>query len=290
MQTPSDQTGGDNTYVLDAESGAEMARLTHQHQIVTKFMDGPLPASIKLPQNSDILDIACGPGGWVLDVAYERPKSQVVGIDISQKAIEYALARAYSQRLENNTTFLRMDATKRLDFPDASFDMVNARFLIGFMIPEAWTSFAQECRRITRPGGYIRLTECDDMGTTTSPAFEKLWGMTASAFKKARRSFSPEGRNFNITPMLGQFLQHAGYTNIQTIPHVIDWSAGAEEHESMFQDWMIGLQLLQPLQTKMGVTTQQQAEELHRLALAEMMLNDFRALWYFASVIGQLPS
>ncbi len=37
MQTPSDQTGGDNTYVLDAESGAEMARLTHQHQIVTKF-------------------------------------------------------------------------------------------------------------------------------------------------------------------------------------------------------------------------------------------------------------
>jgi hypothetical protein len=128
------------------------------------------------------------------------------------------------------------------------------------------------------------------MGTTTSPAFEKLWGMTASAAKKARRSFSPEGRNFNITPMLGQFLRHAGYKNIQTIPHVIDWSAGAEEHESMFQDWMIGLQLLQPFQTKMGVTTQQEAEELHRLALAEMMLNDFRALWYFASVIGQLPS
>src|SRR5260221_860528 len=183
-----------------------------------------------------------------------------------------------------------MDATKRLDFPDASFDMVNARFLIGFMIPEAWTSFAQECRRITCPGGYIRLTECDDMGTTTSPAFQKLGGMTASAFKKARRSFSPEGRNFNITPMLGQFLQHAGYTNIQTIPHVIDWSAGAEEHESMFQDWMIGLQLLKPLKTKMGVTTQQQDDELHRLALAVMIMNDFLALWYYATVILQLPS
>ncbi len=290
MQTPSDQTGSANSYVLDAESGAEMARLTYQHQIVTKFMGGLLPESICLPAQSALLDIACGPGGWVLDVAFDRPKSRVVGIDISQIAIQYAKARAESQGLENNTSFQVMNATKRLDFPDASFDLVNGRFMIGFMAPAAWPNLVRECVRITRPGGYIRLTECDDMGTTTSPAFEKLWGMCARAFQKAGRSFAPAGRNFNITPMLGQFLQQAGYTHVQTIPHIIDFSAGAEAHFGMYQDWMIGLQLLQPFLAKMEAATQQQLEELHQQAMAEMMLNDFRALWYFASAIGQLPS
>ncbi len=290
MKTPSDQTNSENAYVLDAESTAEMARLTDQHRVVTRFMNGLLPEDIELPEKSAILDVACGPGGWVLDVAFEHPKSQVVGIDISTIAVRYAHARARSQGLENNAMFQVMDASKQLDFPDASFDLVNARFLIGFLTPAAWPEFVRECMRITRPGGFIRLTECDDMGITTSPAFEQLWVLCARAFKKAGRSFAPEARNFNITPMLGQFLHQAGYQPIKTIPHVIDFSAGAEAHYSMVQDWMIGLQLLQPFLTKMDVTTQEQAERLYQLAMGEMMADDFRALWYFASVIGQLPS
>jgi hypothetical protein len=37
----------------------------------------------------------------------------------------------------------------------------------------AWPVLIQECMRITRPGGIIRLTEFDTYGTTNSPAVEK---------------------------------------------------------------------------------------------------------------------
>lgn len=290
METPWEPTNGENTYVVDSESAAEMARLTEQHRIVTKYMGGLLAKSIEIPETSTILDVACGPGGWVLDTAFEHPKSEIVGIDISNNLIQYAHAQARSQGLKSAARFQVMDATKQLDFPDASFDLVNARFLIGFLTPDAWPQFVQECIRITRPGGYIQLTEADDWGLTTSPAFDHLWMLCAEAFKKTGRSFSPEGRNLNITPMLGHFIQQAGYQLIQTIPHVIDYSVGTEAHYDMVQDWTIGLQLLQPFLTKMGMVTQQEAERLYQLIAREMMSDDFRALWYFTTVIGQRPS
>jgi len=289
VETSWQSTDEENTYVLDSEGAAEMARLTEQHRVVTRYMGALINKSIQIPEAGTILDVACGPGGWVLDTAFEYPKSEVVGIDISDNLIQYAHAQARVQGLQQAARFQRMDATKQLDFPDASFDLVNARFLIGFLAPAAWPTFIQECMRITRPEGYIQLTECDDMGTTNSPAFEHLWTLCARAFQKAERSFSPEARNFNITPMLGHFIQQAGYQNIQTIPHVIDFSVGAEAHYDMVQDWKIGLELLQPFITKMGMATQQEAEHLYQLAIREMMSDGFRALWYFTTVIGQRP-
>jgi ubiquinone/menaquinone biosynthesis C-methylase UbiE len=290
MHTPSDQNESANTYVLDAEGAAEMVRLTKQDHLVTKYMGGLLPPQAKLEEIHSILDVACGPGGWALEVAFEHPDIQVMGIDISSTLIDYANARAKTQELEDNVAFEVMDAAKPLDFPDASFDFVNARFLIGFMGTTSWSNFIQECVRITRPGGLLRLIECEDMGTTTSPAFEKLWGKCARAFRLAGRSFSPEGRNFNITPMLVRFMRDAGYQNIQTIPHVIDFSAGAEAHMGMFEDWTAGLKLLQPFLLKMKVATQEEADELYQMALAEMLEDGFSALWYFLSVIGERPS
>src|SRR5437660_4725212 len=99
-----------------------------------------------------------------------------------------------------------MDATKRLDFPDESFDVINCRFLVGFMRQQDWPNLLQECMRITRPGGFIRLTECDNIGITNSLAFETLSRLGSGAFKQAGYSFSPDGKGAGITPMLTKFL------------------------------------------------------------------------------------
>jgi len=289
MDTPEDTTKSENRYVLDAESATELVRITKQDAIVTKYMGSLLPHQVNPEEISTVLDVACGPGSWVLDVAYEYPKVQVIGIDISRNSIEYARARARTQGLENNALFKVMDASKQLDFPDNSFDLINCRFLIGFMTAEAWPNLLQECMRLSRPGGFIRLTECDDMGTTSSPAFEKFTAMVYRGFRISRRSFSPEGKSFSITPMLGKFLKDAGYQQIETLAHVIDYSTGAEAHMSMYENWMAALDLLRPFLIKMKVTTPEEIEELYQQALAEMMSNDFRALWYFLSVVGQRP-
>ena len=87
-----DPPPSENTYILDAESGTEMARLMKQDRLLTQGMGGLFPERDDVSSMHAILDIACGPGGWVLDVAYAYPKIEVVGIDISNTMIEYARA------------------------------------------------------------------------------------------------------------------------------------------------------------------------------------------------------
>src|SRR5690348_12671100 len=60
----------ENTYILDAESAAEMARLMRQDQLVTAGMGGIFPENIDLSGIQRVIDLACGPGGWPLEVAY----------------------------------------------------------------------------------------------------------------------------------------------------------------------------------------------------------------------------
>ena len=73
-----------STYVFDPESGAELARLIEQDRFSTREMGGPLVGLPDLPAEARVLDLACGPGGWVLDVAYEHPEYEVCGVDISE--------------------------------------------------------------------------------------------------------------------------------------------------------------------------------------------------------------
>jgi ubiquinone/menaquinone biosynthesis C-methylase UbiE len=129
---PTELPRDENTYILDSESATEMARLISQDRLITQGMGSLFPEQLDISNFHTILDIACGPGGWVCDVAFANPDTQVTGIDISNKMIEYARAMAWSQRLEN-TSFQVMDVLKPLDFPDNSFDLVNARFLVAFM-------------------------------------------------------------------------------------------------------------------------------------------------------------
>ena len=289
MSMPSEQSQSESSYIIDAESAAEMARLVSQDQLTTKSMGGVLPEQTDLSGIHRVLDIACGPGGWVLDVAFEHPDIQVVGIDISQTMVEYARVRSKVQKLEN-ASFQVMNALKPLDFPDASFDLVNARTIAGFMLPASWPVLLQECMRITRPGGIIRLTETDDFGTSNSPALEKMTRMALRAGQLAGRTFNPEGRNAAVTPMLGRFLRKAGCKNIKKRAHVIDYSSGEEAHDGVYRDLMVALQLLQPFLTKIGFISQEELEQLYQQVLTELVSNDFCALWYLLTVWGQKPA
>lgn len=274
-------------YFIEAENAAEMARLINQDRILTRCMGGLFPPQLDLTNIHDILDIACGPGGWAVDVARAYPDTRVIAIDISQIMTEFARFQAREQNL-TNTRFLVMDALKPLDFPDNSFDFVNARFISGFMPKAAWPALVQECLRILRPGGFIRLTEFETT-ISTSYTSEKLGEMFARALQKAGQSFSPTGWQFGITPALGRFLRDAGCRNVQPMAHVIEWSTGTAEHLSQYQNAMVFLKLSQPFLIKMGVITAEEAEALYQRALEEMMASDYCALWYFLSTCGEKP-
>ncbi len=277
-----------SSYIFDAENAAEMARLINQDRILTRCMDGLFPPQLDLSNVHDILDIACGPGGWVMDVAKAYPDKRVTGIDVSQLMIEFARYKAASEKL-HNVHFMVMDATRPLILPDKAFDFVNVRFISSFMLKAAWPALVKECFRTLRPGGIVRLTEYEGY-ISNSFAIEKLSELATRAIHKAGQGFSPGGWQVAITPMLGQFLKNAGFQHMQRAAHVVDGSAGSDEYLSLYQTTMAGFKLGQPFLIKMGVTTQQEVEALYQRALEEMMSPDYRALWYFLSVWGEKPN
>jgi len=222
-----------------------------------------------------VLDVACGPGGWAQEVAFAHPEMEVTGFDISPAMIDYARMQAQVQGL-NNASFLVMNLLKPLDFPDSSFDLVNARF-INFLPAAAWPQLVQEFRRITRPGGFIRLTESEWWYFTTSPALENLNAMIIRALK-IQGSFSQTGRFTGILPMLGRLLRDAGCVNIQLVPHVIDFSAGTKAYQGFRKDAAAVFKLFQPFIIRMGVATQEEMDPLYEQMLLEMQQDDFRGL------------
>lgn len=199
-----------NTYVFDPESTVELARLIDQDRFLTQAMGGPLVGLPDLHREAKVLDVACGPGGWVLDVAFARPDIEIAGVDVSQRMITYAAMRARSQgRL--NVSFGVMDITRPLDFSDATFDLVNARLLIAALKREAWDPFLDECTRILRPGGVLRLIETDDGGTSDSETFEWFNSLGIKALWRRGYGFSPNGRTFGMGPALLRKLKKRGY-------------------------------------------------------------------------------
>ena len=283
---PTDQPQSESTYFIDADSAAEMARLMIQDRLLTKGMGGLFPEQADLSNIHRILDIGCGPGGWALDVASTYPDSQVTGIDISELAITYARTQAKVQRLDN-VSFHVMDASQPLDFPDGSFDLVNAR-TIGFFPTTVWPNLMQECMRILRTGGIIRLTE-SEWGFTNAPATEKLQGMFYRALLAGGRSFTTDGRRHGITTMLAGFLRDAGCVNVQQKAHVTDFSAGTEAHADVYNDWKALYKLSQPFFIGMGVTTQEEVEQAYEQMLIEMRRQEFRGIMYLLTAWGKKP-
>ncbi len=277
----------DNTYMIDIESAAETARLIMQDRLLTAQMGGLIPEGLDTERVRDILDLACGPGGWALDTAFHYPECRIIGTDLSQRMTAYAEAQAVTQRL-TNISFERMDVLQPLEFADQSFDLVNGRLLRGFMPRAAWPQVLSECWRITRPGGIIRLTDCEPP-ITTSAAFEQLKAWYIHALWKAGHSFSPDGRHGGLVQMLGRLLSTVGYQQITHRAYAVDFSSGTAIHREFFQDFVVFFELLKPFCVEMGETTQEEIDRVYAQMINERDAPNFCAVQFYLTVSGKKP-
>ena len=288
MPTPIDPRGKDNPstyFVEDRSSNAEMIRLMIQDRTITEGMGGPLaeqpdPASLRR-----VLDVGCGPGGWILEAARLYPHMELVGIDISWRMIEYARAQAQGQRLSDGVEFLVMDALRPLDFPDGSFDLVNMRLASSFMLIKDWPRLLQELVRVTCPGGTVRVTEGGNI-QSSSPALTRLGQMMFLAGYKAGQSIRPEV--CGITSMLAQLLSESGCQHVQTKAYTLEYPAGTVAAQNFAQDSMYLFQTLRPFLRKWDCAPEDY-DAIYEQALLEMQQNDFHATWDFLMVWGTKP-
>lgn len=275
----------ENRYIIENE-GAETARLLLQEGLLTNAMGGVFPASEDLSKVHRVLDIACGPGGWALELAFEHPEIEVVGIDISPKMIEYAQTQAVVQNL-SNATFFVMD-TRDLDFPAESFDFINARLLFAFMTPPEWPKLWQTAMKLLRSGGRIRWTEAE-MPQTLSPEYEKYARLVSRSLYQAGQSFSPDGYHLGILPAMFKVIREVGYVSIRHEAYAVEASYQSPFYEHSIKDVAMVFKLVQPFLVKQGVIKQEELDMLYTQMLKEMESPDFCSVNFFLSVYGQKP-
>lgn len=277
-----------NTYVFDTESAPEMARLINLDRVITQCMGGSLTEQPHPEQFHTILDLACGPGGWVLDTAFVYPDSMVAGIDISRLMVDYANARARTQRL-GNASFGVMDIRHPLDFSDESFDLINARLLVAVLHREDWPRIFSECKRLLKPGGMLRLTECDHFGLATSPAYERLHALNIQCMHQAGYGFSPDGRTNGITPALPRLLRKASFVDLESKAHALRFSPFDETYADICANTRVSVLQTRPLLLKAGLITEEAFDQLYQQMEIEMLSNDFSGVWPFLTVWGYKP-
>jgi demethylmenaquinone methyltransferase/2-methoxy-6-polyprenyl-1,4-benzoquinol methylase len=96
------------------------------------------------------LDLATGTGDIAFAVANRG--ARVVGLDLTARMIELAIAKVRQDRQEAHPAFIIGDMLA-LPFPDASFDLVTTGY--GLRNVPDLTASIDEIRRVLRPGGRL---------------------------------------------------------------------------------------------------------------------------------------
>lgn len=275
------------SYFVDQERMEEMIRLVKQARLFDQYIKNLFPqragANASVYQN--ILDVACGPGNWIFDLAERYPHIQFTGFDLSERMIEYARVEAEYRDL-SNVHFEVIDALKPLPFADGTFDLINARLISYFMQTRNWEPLFRECSRVLRTGGWIQVTDGDMNVKVRAPALVKLSEIIVQGLWKTGQSFCESGPSTGVTAMLPSLLSDAGFASIETMAHVIDYSARASAHDAIVRDFTSILELLKPFLLRSGMS-KADVEALYQQADQEMQSPDFRACWFLLTAFGQ---
>lgn len=277
-----------STYIVqDRTNQDELDRVRIQGELVTAGMSGPLPEQSDPAAFRRVLDVGCGAGDWLLELAAAYPAMTLIGVDVSAKMINYARAQAAAHQHGKRVEFQVMDALRMLEFAPRTFDLVNMRFGSSFLRQWDWPKLLQEFRRVTGPRGVIRITEGEVIHESSSPALLRLGQIFLQATRQAGHTFSPEGNG--VTKELAGVLGQHGFQHIQTRPYVLEYRAGTPEWQSYYDDTSRGARTFLPFLRKWA-SVPNNYEELCQQALSEMRQPDFVATWSLLTVWCTMPS
>lgn len=271
-------------FVQDRSNEEELTRLQIQDQILTAGMGGVLPEQPDSTIFQRVLDVGCGTGGWLIEAARTYPAmTQLVGVDVSSRMLEYARAQAEAQQVSDRVQFRAMDALRMLEFPADYFDLVNQRFGQGYLRTFDWPKLLHEYQRVTRPGGVIRVTEGEVGFESTSPALTRLTELMLDASYRAGHYFTP-ARN-GVTSELAHLLHQYGIENVQTRAYALEYRAGTTEGHLFYEDASRAFRTGLPFLRKWS-RVPDDYEVICQRALSEMQQPDFVATWGLLTAWG----
>ncbi|CAG8685327.1 5036_t:CDS:2, partial [Ambispora gerdemannii] len=167
-----------NSQYICPNDDEEADRLIRTHEALKNFWGGLFhsPVEEKLRRGAQVVDIGCGPGVWLLDMAKKYPKSHFVGIDFSPIFP--------TDGLPENLEFVNCNFLDGSPFNDSYFEFTHQKFMIAAYTEEQWEEKAiPELLRITKPGGWIEIEEGDAAITSNGNSTQRIANAIKNYFK-----------------------------------------------------------------------------------------------------------
>jgi ubiquinone/menaquinone biosynthesis C-methylase UbiE len=206
-------------YVLPKDH-QETERIKFQHRMLYAHLHRHLFAPVPPATVRHLLDVGCGSGAWLTDVAALFPNATLTGLDSDAEQI--ALANTVRHP---HCQFLQGDVLAGLPFAEGTFEYTHMRCMILAIPAHSWPSVIGELVRVTTLGGWIELFDggqgCEHVGPNMHQ-FVK-WG---------EQVLAQRGFDVNVISHLSTMLRQAGAEHVReqqfTIP-VGSWAGRTGE-------------------------------------------------------------
>ncbi|CAG8572823.1 9606_t:CDS:2 [Ambispora leptoticha] len=190
-------------YIL-ANDEVEAERLIRYHEAMKNIWGGLFrsPVEEKLKCGAKVIDVGCGTGTWLLDMARTYPESYFVGIDFSPIFP--------TEGLPENLKFVNCNFLDGLLFEDSYFDFTHQKFMCVAYTDEQWEkNVIPELLRITKSGGWIEFAEADSL-TSTGKATQRI-------MNGLKGYYESKGLNCNLKEYIHQLLKSTNaFSEIRT--------------------------------------------------------------------------
>ncbi|PKY55469.1 S-adenosyl-L-methionine-dependent methyltransferase [Rhizophagus irregularis] len=136
-----------------------------QSRIFQNNFSSPIEERL-MREGCKVLDIGCGPGTWLLDLASKYKKSLFYGLDNNS---------VYPNEIKpSNLNFIQADMFDGLPFPDNEFDFVRESSISFLVKADQWDFIISEMIRVTKPDGYVEFHEPYSTFNGIGPVLSKM--------------------------------------------------------------------------------------------------------------------
>ncbi|CAG8611181.1 1444_t:CDS:2 [Ambispora leptoticha] len=145
----------------------DIDRMQTQHFLCQHFWQCNFSSPIEnmLNMGGCVIDIGCGPGTWLLEMATEYPMTYFTGVDI---------VPVYpSQIMPRNVKFIKGNILQVLPIEE-TFDFVRLSSLGTSFTEKEWPHAIENSIKLLKPGGWIEICEMDLLPNDIGPGFEKI--------------------------------------------------------------------------------------------------------------------
>jgi ubiquinone/menaquinone biosynthesis C-methylase UbiE len=257
-------------YIMEDNREAErLSQKVEPEQWVARYFSPYLTTA------REVLEVGCGPGALVSEIARQYSDVQVKGVDVSEQRLTYA-RKTHSS---HNLNFHCANANA-LPFADHQFDLVYSRLMLEYLNDPL--AAVNEMKRVCAPGGRVVLQDLDG---------QLIWHFPEPDFQDdlnaVLKALSTTGHDVLVGRKLYSFAVNAGLKNIQVTLdpyHLYAGAIGAKERE----EWDLKLEIALPQIAK--VHGQAKAVELKRQFME--YLDDDSTLTYSVlfTVVGEVAA